>query len=427
MSKKKNDEPVKWSRDNHSIFENFALELQEFGQTGVLPAHGDQDMRYCMELQKKRLEDKNIKMKYEFVPRGHFTEQTGMYTKKWSDVHYSSSMEYRTCTMTKDFIQNKKRLHRQKKNNIFYQIVTTANDMNVVGTELYACPNCDASSQIKVLQEGCPYCGTHFKTTDLFPKITSFFFVEDSGGTGKEVKSGIGKYIMIAIPLAFLFYYNLLKHSPDMNYEAVQLVLTSLFAGLIMGVIGGYLFWAISKLFKLFLNMGTSMPMVTNSAGSNKRFVNQMKMYSPEFSYEYFCNKVVSMLKMIIFAKNPQELPIYEGGPLGTRLQNIIDATYLGATALKTFHVEGNYCYVNVEVYMEDFYEENGRIRRQNDKFMVSVRKNIRRPINMHFSIRNIQCLNCNFSFDATKQKICPSCGSQYYVGDEDWVVLSVR
>lgn len=54
------------------------MELEEFTKTGNLPESCDQDMRYCLELQKERQRDRDIIMKYEFVPRGHFAEGGGI-------------------------------------------------------------------------------------------------------------------------------------------------------------------------------------------------------------------------------------------------------------------------------------------------------------------------------------------------------------
>ena len=50
------------------------------------------------------------------------------------------------------------------------------NDGSMSGDELYCCPNCSAISSVKSLLAGCPYCGTRFQMTDLFPKVTDFYY-----------------------------------------------------------------------------------------------------------------------------------------------------------------------------------------------------------------------------------------------------------
>jgi len=167
--------------------------------------------------------------------------------------------------------------------------------------------------------------------------------------------------------------------------------------------------------------------MLVNMKGSSQRFMNQMQQYTPEFSYEYFVGKVVSLLKMIIFADGTGELPYYEGGELPDIFSDIVDASFSGAVALKDFAMQDGNAYVTVDVYMENFYERKGRVHRRNDVFRMKLRKNISKPVDFNFSIKKIHCKNCDASFDATRQKNCPNCGTEYQVGDDDWVVLEVQ
>lgn len=162
-----------------------------------------------------------------------------------------------------------------------------------------------------------------------------------------------------------------------------------------------------------------------NVSGSAKSFEAKMKKYSPEFSYEYFTSKVISMLKMIIFAKEPQELPIYVGDTTGEMFSDILDSSYAGALALKKFEIQGDYCYVTVDAYMEDIYDGD-RVRRKKDVFRIVLRKNITTPIQLNFSIKKIHCKSCGVSFDATKQITCPSCSRKYEIDDEDWVIMQI-
>lgn len=41
-----------WDRNHHSIFETFALDLQDFTTTYKTPPYGSQDVNYGLELQK---------------------------------------------------------------------------------------------------------------------------------------------------------------------------------------------------------------------------------------------------------------------------------------------------------------------------------------------------------------------------------------
>lgn len=418
----KKEEEIIWKKARGDMFETFAVELKEFTQAGRLPSSCDQDMEYCLELQKERQKDKNVIMKYEFVPRGHFAK-TGGIGKGWEDERYKTRMEYRTCRWEKMFYKDKKKVHSSKQNSTFYQIITDKRDSHAVEEDSYTCPNCGAISKVRELIDGCSYCGTFFKMEDLFPKVTNFFFIEDISGTDKEVNGDIAKTVVPCMLISMICLTYVYSNQND-NGLLMNLI-PGVIAGAILGGVLGYFLWAILKIGYIFAQAGKSASMVVNVSGSAKSFEAKMKKYSPEFSYEYFTSKVISMLKMIIFSKDPQELPIYEGDATKDMFSDILDSSYTGALALKKFQIQDDYCYVTVDAYMEDIYD-GSKIRKKRDIFRVVLRKNITTPIQLNYSIKKINCKSCGASFDATKQKNCPSCDSLYEIADEDWVIVQI-
>jgi hypothetical protein len=420
---KNQDEQIIWKKRRGDRFETFAVELEEFTKTGRLPESCDQDMNYCLELQRERQREKGILMKYEFVPRGHFAEGGGI-GRGFEDAHYKTRMEYRTCCWEKTFYQDKRSIYSSKENTIFYQMITDTQDSYSVEMDNYVCPNCGAISQVKELINGCSYCKTFFKMEDLFPKTTNFYMIKDYGHTEKEVNASIFK-TMFPCMVAFFVIFSFIYNTQNDNGILINMI-SGLFAGIFGGGIFGYFIWAIRMLCGIFAEAGKSIPMVANSFGSTKRFEEQMKRYSPEFSYEYFTSKVISMLKMLIYAKNPNELPFYEGVGSEERFSDIVDSSYRGALALKNFSVQDKYCYVTVDAYMETLYYEN-KICKRNDKYQLVLRKNITTPIQMNFSIKKISCKSCGISFDATKRRSCPSCNAKYDIADEDWVIMKIQ
>ena len=415
-----------WKTTSHYPFEKFGAELIEYTQTGNIPSQGDQNVRYALELQKQLLKDKALLMKYEFTPRGHFADTSGP-GREWKDDHYISRMEYRTTRLTRKICRAQKKIYEKGENCIFYQIITDAYNWNVIGDDTHACPNCGAPSPIKVLENGCPYCGTFFKMSDLFPKTTNFYFIRDVGGTEKEVYGSLKK-VMISCML-IIFLINLLRiiFVDGINELFIFEMIGNIIGSVIIGGALGYFLYSISLLITVFREAGKSIPMLFNVAGSSKRFVTLMKRYSPEFSFEYFSGKVVAILKMILFSDDADELTYYNGQPLENMFTDIIDSSYAGACALKQFKVQGDYCYVTVDAYMEDLYDNGRRIYERNEKFRITLCKNIRKRINLHFSIQAIQCKSCGSSFNATKQKCCPSCGTEFSLADEDWVVTKME
>lgn len=421
----KQTEPVSWDRSHHSYFEYFALDLQDFTNTHKPPLHGSQDVNHGLELQRKRHQEKNIHMKYSFVPRGLFSDRSP-FCKSWRDERYVSSLECRSCQLTRTFYRNQSKVYENKKNMLFYQVNTNVNNRDAVAEDLYTCPACGAISKIGTLQSGCPYCGTYFEMRELFPKITNFYLIEDSGGTEQELKHGIRKKIIpcasVSVPVLILYYF----FGSDERGHLLYALISGVIGGVMMGAFFGYLWWVFGMLGNLFINAGKSIPMLIGMAGSRRRFVSQMRQHSPEFSYEYFSDKVVSILKMLVYAKDARELPYYAGEPFGNLFSDIIDSSYTGAVALKRFQVRGEYCYVTMDIYMDDIYDKGGRIFEKRDTIRMYLQRNIRKPIDYNFSIERIQCKSCGSSFNAAIQRACPNCGSRYEIGDDDWIVLKV-
>lgn len=423
----KNQPPkITWSHTTDSLFERFAVNLEKYTCAEQPLQEGDQDIRYALKLQKDRLQKKGISMQYSFTPRGHFANED-LALKSWKDAHYTSQMKCRTCEMERTVLKNGKQEYCKQKNMTFYQTITDVNAPQLAETDTYNCPSCGALSTLVKLQTGCPYCGTCFKMSDIFPVVSNYYFLEDAGMTDKESKAYFAKFM---VPTGILFFFFMLfkfiffDGMPDGS--PISFIITLLVSSVFAGVVMGWLIGSFAMFGKVIWEAGKSMPLLP-SLGSGNRFVNLMKQYSPEFSFEYFSNKVISLLKMIIFTDNLSELSIYEGAPLDGMFDDVIDVFYTGALGLKNFRVEGDFCYVTVTVFLDNLYDNGEQIYQKRNKYCIQVKRNFKQPVNLHFSIQRLQCKNCGASFDATKQKHCPNCDSVYHLENEDWVITDVK
>lgn len=428
MTKQNQPQTPTWDKSHGSIFENFALDLGSFTRTGKYPFDAGQDVKHGLELQFERLKSRNLKMQYNVTPRGLLADGKGC-RRQWKDSRYTTRMEFRTCHLARTIYRDNKKVYEKNQNSTFYQFITDARDSKSVADELYSCPNCGAISKISVLQSGCPFCGTYFAMNELFPKVTNYYFLQDDSLTDKEFKHTMRRVLLPCIVLCVLVYATFFYQTSE-NKEAVfrliYAIFSGLFAGTIVGTVCGYFLYAFIQFGLLFVRAGKSMPMILNSAGSGGRFTAFMSRYSPEFSFEYFSDKVVSMLKMLIYSPNPSDLPYYTGAPLGDRFLNVIESSYAGAVALKRYGLQGDYCFVTVDVYLENLYDDGSRIVTKKDKVRAELCRNVRRPIDINFSIERIQCKSCGASFNAAKMRNCPHCGTRYEMGDDDWMITKI-
>lgn len=184
---------ARWSKGSN-IIETFAVELEEFTQTGTVPAHAGQDIGWSLAQQKRRLDALDLDLDYEFIPRGHFGRHQGA-TKEWSDGHYISRMGYRSCRFCRTISRNGRKLMKQERNVLLYQTITDVHMENLYlwGNSIrkkddvfrlqlkrdvskpvdlhfsvhhLRCKNCAASFDA-LRHKNCPSCGSVYGTEDL--------------------------------------------------------------------------------------------------------------------------------------------------------------------------------------------------------------------------------------------------------------------
>jgi hypothetical protein len=260
--------------------------------------------------------------------------------------------------------------------------------------------------------------------TDLFPKITGFYYLDDYGRKPEEMNREIARYMIPSMVGVGLF---MLGSSIESGTHPILSILYALLVGGLFGGIFGYLLWAFRILAKLFKDAGRAIAVLLHIGNSQKRFVNAMKRYSPEFSYAYFSDAVVNLLKTVLYSDDPRSLPIFEGNRLPAGLSRIVDAVQFGGVALKRFQVQGGICHIIADVHMDNLYLRGNSIRKKNDVFRLHLKRDLRKPVDLHFSIHHLRCKNCAASFDTLRHKNCPACGSRYGTEDLEWVITDLR
>ena len=89
------EQTVEWKADSENIYERFIEQYDEAMSGERELTEGDQDMRYALDLQRERVEEKGAKLRYHMTPRGFMANGHDM--KKWTDRHYVSECNYYTC------------------------------------------------------------------------------------------------------------------------------------------------------------------------------------------------------------------------------------------------------------------------------------------------------------------------------------------
>ena len=392
---------------------DFRVSLGAAISRGMNITFADNDISYLLKLQHNRIAEKGLEIEYDIYQRDAERKQF-ISGSNWRDAHYESTVCFNPCGIKRNVKKGGKTRYRDDRKSVLYETITDVITGSHPDNDVFCCPNCGAISTIAGLQNGCEYCGTRFQMDDLFPKVTSYYFLDDPGMTKDEFKKGyltalaitvigmltlclifnrsIGYYIgfaLLSVPMAYFLY----------GYF--------LFMKLIVG--------AIASAGK----MGT--------AGSRRKFENRMKMISPEFSYEYFTSKALSLIKMAVFAGNEQELMFYEGGDLDPKMKDIIDLNYGGALGFINLKEEKNYVTVLTKAFFDVLYATDEKVYFKRQVFNATFKRRTDIPVNFNFSMTKIACPCCGASFDATKTKNCPYCGNRYGIITDDWALVELK
>lgn len=412
-------EDIKAERD---LKDQFAKELVTWSKEGKIPLSGNQDIRYFLELQKQRLEDRGLQLEYELeepkVEGYNSGGRSGIAGKK--SKKYDSFIGFHNYTRKVNIYKDGKKKFSQKEQDILYVTTTWLKQEETTGEESYCCPDCGAISTVKELQEGCPYCKTRFQMTDLFPKVTDYFYVEEVTKRETLKRDVILAFVIGA--LAGLLFALTREHDAGLA-GVIRLSI----AGVILGALFGYAVWVFGKIGGiLFKAVGSMSPMVEQS-DAKKRLTALLGGFDPSFSYDYFLNQLFTDLKIILFAKDRSNLVVYEGKDLHPEFDTIIDGITNGRVKLNYYNVKDGYCTINMNLGMKNIHEKGQRIFQKNDLFNLTLVKNVMKMEEMGFSIKKVQCKSCGGSFDATKERTCPFCGAPYDMKEDGWVVVDIR
>ena len=411
------------------IRQRFLEEYSNAYNKGGRITTADSDLQFCVDTQIDRLKGKGLSMDYSFQPRGREPEGK-MRSAEWKDGHYCAKMSNGTCSFRRVLRQGDKKIFTRKMPAQVSVVVTDVLQNQQIEDDIYVCPNCGHSSQIRELIGGCSFCSTKFKMDELYPKVTDFNAVRDFELSKKEV---ITRYLLPAViiwaaaiiifPVAVWFFAHSGTGSVnsskvyDMGDIFLQAVLTSPF----YGAIYGFMF-----LVGCMIAESIKSAPIMLSFHTHKIFEDEMKKHGKEFMTQYFIGETVSKMKTVIFSSDPSVLPFYTGPELSSEMKDIVDIIFRGGLAFRDVKTIDNIAHVDADIYAEVLSMNDDHIKRKNRIFHVKLARNLSGRNSLDFSITKLQCDSCGASFDAYKNKICPFCGSEYHMVDSDWVIESV-
>lgn len=408
------------------IRNEFFEQYVDFYNGGNVPENASSDFAYYLESHRKRLAKTGIRAvkkieKIEDDIDSGLTKSAGPYTL---------DMTYKECNYETDYYKDDVFLAKSdKETETLYCNILNKQDYV---EETIGCPNCGHTAGAKTFVNGCPMCGTRFKTFKFFPCVTSFYtlpkFVERNKvetSMKSVVKAGIILAVLVAIGV---FIY---------NWITTGSIGAGIFFGLIAGLLTGWLgtimlyllfsvILGITAFSKMFAQAAETTDLQAARLTKNK-FVNDMNRYFSDFSFEYFEGKVVSLLRAIIFAEDRSNLSIYKGKENLGYFDEVVDTEYRGAIKYDGSTVVGDILHVRITAYVVCTVYSEGKLSFHQRNFRMELVRRLKSVEDLGFSIHAVNCKTCGATFDAMHEEKCPHCGNPYLLLDDDWVVICIN
>lgn len=414
------------SQKSKEIRDKFFEQYVEFYKGGDVPEYASSDFSYYLECHRKRLEEKGITAVKKVE---NIADNIDSQVQK-GNPPYTLNMTYKECNYETDYMKGDVLLARSDKETetLYCNIL----DKQDYVEETISCPNCGHSEGVRSFVNGCPMCGTRFKTFKFFPCVTSFHtlpkFVERNKINNHIRYTFIGA-VILGIIVAFITGISTAVSSES--------ILFGIFAGFFAGLGAGFIGWImIYFTYSIFLAITTFSKMFAQAVDTTdlqaaqltkKRLVNDMNRYFSDFSYEYFEGKLISLLRSIIFSDDRENLSILKCTENLDYMDDIIDVEYRGASKYEGCTLVGDVLHVRMTAYVVCVVYKNDKFSRHQVAFRMEVVTRLKKQEDLGFSIHAVNCRTCGATFDAMHVDKCPHCGNPYNIIDDDWVVIYLQ
>lgn len=144
---------------------------------------------------------------------------------------------------------------------------------------------------------------------------------------------------MLGIFLVFVLVGIVKTQTPG---EIPGYLASTFFASLILGGFLGYILGGFRMIALQFDRDGQKRISAFKWARTKSKITNTLNKYDPAFSYDKFEGQLVSLIRMAVFAEQPEELACYRGGARDARFADILEMTYTNGTVLNKVRQDGN-------------------------------------------------------------------------------------
>ena len=402
-----------------NYLDQFTEQLHEWSKTGKEPESAAGELRYFLNCQEQRLKNKGIQREEDYI---HVKDEIHGSILR-NDNGYTANILYREANQDLTYRKNGKIMKRISRPVTIY---TTMIDKEGFEESTCTCPNCGNTLTIRKAREGCPYCGTYFEMDESYPCFTNYYTVAgivERATLPDKLKKGM----IIAGSISGIIIAALCMYSWD-ELPIIYRMLAALFMGAFYGMVFAFVWYmgqSMILLMKVFFEAGRSLPLL-KSLRNRKKMNTFMETYDPDFQYDVFEGKVISLLQTITFSNNREALSIWNGNRNLHFLDEIADMHFRGAIYVQKCKEKDGILQVEVIAYMTDTYV-NDSVHEKDEAFKIILEKEASALSDPGFMIQKVSCTGCGGSFDALHQRTCPYCGKPYDLKKKDWIITDLK
>ena len=340
-----------------------------------------------------------------------------------SNQTFNNQSLYTTGTKITKYYKNNKLIKKCKLRNRLYVVVTSVNDEQKVLKQNVICPNCGNIVAMSELVNGCSYCKTSFNVSDLYPVVTNYYHYS----LVKE-KVPFLKYYLITSLVLFYPFYKMSSFIAKEAFAEYSNIIGNLYIS-VTSILTTLISTLIFTVFVVFIRQIVSLIIYSDNKGVKKnnylKLETYMTQFDPNFTYYMFEGKMISMLKEIIFSKNPSDLVIYDC-PNNVDFSNIVDANFY-EMYINDVYNKDNKIYIDFSVDMYNTLYIHNKIKEKKQTFNIVVARNAGVYTTSNFRIDVLNCKNCGAPIDIEKDKSCKYCNTKYDYKDYDFVFTSIN
>lgn len=395
----------------------------------IIPNYANQELKYYINCRKKRLERLNLKEEYDIDSDNNGIHSSNHIFSEIAGTSKYNTKNYYSCfNRTKKYINDGNVIYKKKERIYFFETIYDILDTPNKSNFFYNCPNCGAPSKLEELEvDGCKYCHTKFIMDDLFPRVSNYYTMLDMNVSTEDRKKFMHKCgFLSGIVLTTWFYFSNNENLENIVVKILSIIFIfalTYFVGIFIGTMLSFN----NMLLKTIKSFFSNSDIIPINKSSKDEISKTLKQYNLNFEYEYFESKVLSLIRNILLNDDRHSLPQNNIENLDKRFDNLVDIVYRQVMKLKDIRVVDNKIVIDLYVYLNNDYFIEGKIVNKNECLLVTMKHDNNYKIDTEFLLSAVNCKSCGGSFDATHQKECPYCSTQYDLEKDDWVVDNIQ